>query len=233
LELSENLKWLVVEILLRQVNIKEKINLTFPLVLRAILRQDPDVILLGEIRDLETAEVAFHAALTGHVVFSTLHTNSAVATVARLFDLGLKPYVVASALEGIIAQRLVRKICDQCREPGAPDPAVLEQLGALFEGLSAPLFRGKGCPKCNNSGYRGRVGLYEVLAPDEHMCNLISSGASILEINHYIAVSGAYRTMLHDAFDKVAAGLTTCEEILRVLGPQDSPCPPPAAHPSA
>ena len=214
-----------------QVSVKEKINLTFPLVLRAILRQDPDVILLGEIRDLETAEVAFHAALTGHVVFSTLHTNSAVATVARLFDLGLKPYVVASALEGIIAQRLVRKICTQCREPGAPDPAVLEQLGPLFEGLPLSLLRGKGCPSCNNSGYKGRVGLYEVLTLDGQTRNLISSGASILEINHYICTAGGYRTMLHDAFDKVAASLTTCEEILRVLGPQDSPCSPPAANP--
>ena len=115
-----------------QVLIKEKIGLTFPVVLRSILRQDPDVILLGEIRDYETGEVAFHAALTGHLVFSTLHTNSAVATISRLFDLGLKPYVVATALEGVIAQRLVRKICERCREPEIPAPGLLGRLGAAI-----------------------------------------------------------------------------------------------------
>jgi len=202
-----------------QVLIKEKIGLSFPVVLRSILRQDPDVILIGEIRDLETAEVALHAALTGHLVYSTLHTNSAVATIARLFDLGLKPYVLATALEGIIAQRLMRCICDDCREPVVPAPALLARLGPLFEAAKITAYRGKGCDKCHGIGYRGRMGVYEVLEPDEKMRDLIASGASILEMTQLARQIGA-TPMIEDARDKVNAGLTTLEEVLRVLGPQ-------------
>ncbi|BAN36106.1 type II secretion system protein E [Sulfuricella denitrificans skB26] len=202
-----------------QVLIKEKIGLTFPVVLRSILRQDPDVVLLGEIRDLETAEVAFHAALTGHLVYSTLHTNSAVATIARLFDLGLKPYVVATALEGIIAQRLVRRICDDCSEPVTPAPELLARLGPLFEPGKVKVSRGRGCTKCHNTGYRGRLGIYEVLVPDENMSHLIASGASILEMTKMARQIGT-TPMIEDAREKVNAGLTTLEEVLRVLGPQ-------------
>ncbi|GAO35178.1 secretion system protein E [Sulfuricella sp. T08] len=202
-----------------QVLIKEKIGLTFPVVLRSILRQDPDVILIGEIRDLETAEVALHAALTGHLVYSTLHTNSAVATIARLFDLGLKPYVLATALEGIIAQRLVRCICNDCREPDIPAPELLARLGPLFEAAKITAFRGKGCAKCHGTGYRGRLGIYEVLEPDEKMRDLIASGASILEMTKLARQIGA-TPMIEDAREKVNAGLTTLEEVLRVLGPQ-------------
>ncbi len=202
-----------------QVLIKEKIGLTFPLVLRSILRQDPDVILLGEIRDYETAEVALHAALTGHLVYSTLHTNSAVATIARLFDLGLKPYVLATALEGIIAQRLVRAICEDCREPATPAPELLARLGPLFEPLKITAFHGRGCPKCHQSGYRGRLGVYEVLAPDDNMRHLIASGASNLEMSQMARQIGT-TSMIEDARDKVNKGLTTVEEVLRVLGPQ-------------
>lgn len=202
-----------------QVLIREKIGLTFPLVLRSILRQDPDVILLGEIRDIETAEVAFHAALTGHQVFSTLHTNSAVATIARLFDLGLKPYVIATALEGIIAQRLVRRICEHCREPVAADPAVISRLGSLFADKNLRHFRGKGCSRCAHTGYLGRVGVYEVLWPDERLRELIASGSSMLEMTAVARESGT-RNLLEDAREKVHAGLTTAEEVLRVLGAQ-------------
>jgi type II secretory ATPase GspE/PulE/Tfp pilus assembly ATPase PilB-like protein/DNA-binding response OmpR family regulator len=202
-----------------QVLIKEKIGLSFPVVLRSILRQDPDVILIGEIRDLETAEVALHAALTGHLVYSTLHTNSAVATIARLFDLGLKPYVLATALEGIIAQRLVRRICDDCSEPVTPAPELLARLGPLFEAAKITAFRGKGCAKCHGTGYRGRLGIYEVLEPDEKMRDLIASGASILEMTKLARQIGA-TPMVEDARGKVNAGLTTLEEVLRVLGPQ-------------
>ena len=202
-----------------QVLIREKIGLTFPVVLRSILRQDPDVILLGEIRDFETAEVAFHASLTGHLVYSTLHTNSAVATIARLFDLGLKPYVVATALEGIIAQRLVRRICEDCREPASQDVELLARLGPLFDPANVTPSRGKGCPKCNHTGYRGRLGVYEVLVPDEEMRHLIATGASILEMTQMARRIGT-RSMAEDARDKVNAGLTTPEEVLRVLGPQ-------------
>ncbi len=202
-----------------QVLIKEKIGMTFPVVLRAILRQDPDVILLGEIRDFETAEVAFHAALTGHLVFSTLHTNSAVATLSRLFDLGLKPYVVATALEGIIAQRLVRKICKHCREVDIFAAAQLARLGVLFTKSAITAFKGKGCERCNGSGYSGRVGLYEVLTFNDHMRHLIANGATITEIADLAQEMGT-STLIQDGRDKVNQGLTTVEELLRVLGPQ-------------
>jgi len=202
-----------------QVLIKEKIGLSFPVVMRSILRQDPDVVLIGEIRDFETAEVAFHAALTGHLVYSTLHTNSAIATLARLFDLGLKPYVIASALEGIVAQRLVRKICEHCREPVQPTPEQRQRLSGLFASGQLPTFHGKGCNRCYNTGYRGRVGLYEVLIPDEELLHLITSDVSIRDINQ-MAKSKGMKTLLDDAREKVAQGITTMDEILRVLGPQ-------------
>ena len=201
-----------------QVLVREKIGLTFPSILRALLRQDPDVILLGEIRDFETAEVAFHAALTGHLVFSTLHTNSAIATIARLFDLGLKPYVVATALEGIIAQRLVRQICPLCREEAPVDSQLRDRLGPVFAGLSRA-YRGKGCPACHGSGYKGRVGLYEVLTLDDDLRDRIGSGASILEIRRTVRQKGLH-SIGHHAAERVEAGATTLDEILRVLGPQ-------------
>ena len=202
-----------------QVLIKEKIGLTFPVVLRSILRQDPDVILLGEIRDFETAEVAFHAALTGHLVFSTLHTNSAVATISRLLDLGLKPYVIATALEGIIAQRLARKICECCREAYTPSSALLAKLGPLFSQEGVTAYRGKGCSYCNNTGYKGRIGLYEVLVLNEQMRHLIASGSPIMDIANFAKQTGA-TLMIEDGRDKVIQGLTTMDELLRVLGPQ-------------
>ncbi len=202
-----------------QVLIKEKIGLSFPVVLRAILRQDPDVILLGEIRDFETAEVAFHAAMTGHLVFSTLHTSSAVASISRLLDLGLKPYVVATALEGIVAQRLVRKICEHCREAETPSPMLLARLGPLFAPSDMTASKGTGCSHCHGSGYKGRVGLYEVLAVNDPIRQLIASGATILEISN-LARQDGMKTLLEDGRDKVNQGKTTVEEILRVLGPQ-------------
>ncbi|GAB4254109.1 MAG: hypothetical protein Kow0065_00770 [Methylomicrobium sp.] len=202
-----------------QVNVKEKIALTFPVILRSILRQDPDVILLGEIRDLETAEVAFQAALTGHLVFSTLHTNSALATVARLIDLGLKPFIVASGLEGVISQRLVRKICPHCREVCAPNPDLQRMLGPLFNSKEITVYQGNGCEECGNTGYQGRVCLMEVLTFNEELRDLIARQASFGELRAYSSANG-YRTLIDDAFDKVVAGTTTCDEILRVLGPQ-------------
>lgn len=201
-----------------QVLVREKIGLTFPSILRALLRQDPDVILLGEIRDFDTAEVAFHAALTGHLVYSTLHTNSAVATIARLFDLGLKPFVVATALEGIIAQRLVRRICPACRETVAASPDLCRRLGPAFD-PAYPVFRGKGCPECHGSGYKGRVGVYEILTFDDELRDRIGSGASVLEIRRLVAAKGLRGITAHAA-ELVATGQTTPEEILRVLGPQ-------------
>lgn len=202
-----------------QVNIKGKIDLTFPVVLRAILRQDPDVILLGEIRDLETAEVAFQAALTGHLVFSTLHTNSAIATIARLFDLGLKPYILSNSIEGIISQRLVRKICPHCRTTVMPDPELLQQLGPLFNQPEQVFYTGRGCERCGNQGYQGRICLFELLVPDEELRDMITAQASHLEFKTAILKRGC-KTIVDDALSKALLGLTTCEEILRVLGPQ-------------
>ncbi len=201
-----------------QVLVREKIGLTFPNILRALLRQDPDVVLLGEIRDFETAEVAFHAALTGHLVYSTLHTNSAIATIARLFDLGLKPYVVATALEGIIAQRLVRQVCPACREEVAVDKVLRDRLGRVFAPIER-VYRGKGCSNCHGSGYKGRVGLYEVLTLDDDLRDRIGSGASVLEIRKAVRQKGL-RGIVHHSLERVQAGATSLEEILRVLGPQ-------------
>ncbi len=201
-----------------QVHVREKI-VDFAGILRAVLRQDPDVILLGEIRDTATADVAFQGALTGHLVYSTLHTNSAAATIARLFDLGLKPYVVASALEGIIAQRLVRRICPECREPAAAEPTLRRRLGALFTEELTASFRGRGCGHCHNSGYRGRLPLYEVLVPDDELRHLIGSGATVLDLTRLARRRGA-GSLLEDAQRKANAGLTTFEEVLRVLGAQ-------------
>ncbi len=201
-----------------QVLIKEKIGLTFPIVLRSILRQDPDVVLLGEIRDLETAEVAFHAALTGHLVYSTLHTNSALATLSRLFDLGLKPYVVATALEGIIAQRLLRKICPHCREPYSPPTELMDKLGS-YGAKIVTAFKGRGCEQCNKTGYRGRLGVYEVLTLDDELRNLIASSAPIIEVTRKARALGA-SPLIEDGIAKVNEGLTTVDDLLRVLGPQ-------------
>lgn len=202
-----------------QVPVKERIGLDFASILRAILRQDPDVILLGEIRDFETAEVAFHAALTGHLVYSTLHTNSAAATIARLLDLGLKPYVLASALEAIIAQRLVRKICPHCREEVTPDSVVQEALGPQFMNPTTVFFRGRGCGKCHH-GYKGRIALHEVLTMNADLRTAIVEGASALQIEALARQQGM-AVLLDDAAEKLQKGETTMEEILRVLGPQD------------
>lgn len=202
-----------------QVMIKDKVGLDFATVLRAILRQDPDVLLIGEIRDRQTAEVAFHAALTGHQVFSTLHTNSTMDTLARLFDLGLKPYVVASALEAIIAQRLVRKNCPKCRELFKPDTDTLKRLGPLFHGKSQTFSRGSGCEKCNRSGFSGRIAIYEVLIPSEIMRHGIASEVSVLKLKQLAKKEGLHR-LIDDAKLKVDSGDISPEEVLRVLGPQ-------------
>jgi len=202
-----------------QVLVREKIGLTFPAVLRSILRQDPDVVLIGEIRDFETAEVAFHTALTGHQVLSTLHTNSALATIARLLDLGLKPFVVASALEGVIAQRLVRRVCRHCRRSTAADADLLARLGSRFVAEVTATTTGVGCAECNGSGYHGRLGLYEILQLDEGLRDRIARGASIREITEHVGASG-HATLWDDAREKLASGETTLEEVLRVLGPE-------------
>lgn len=202
-----------------QVLVRDKIGLSFATVLRAMLRQDPDVILLGEIRDQETAEVAFHAALTGHLVLSTLHANSATATIARLLDLGLRPYVMASALEGIIAQRLVRRVCTACREACPVDPMVRAKLGPIFADYQGLDSRGRGCDQCHGSGYRGRLALYEVMQLNDELRERIAEGAAMREIQQAHQRTGGI-SLLQDGLEKVSKGLTSCSELLRVLGPQ-------------
>jgi type II secretory ATPase GspE/PulE/Tfp pilus assembly ATPase PilB-like protein/DNA-binding response OmpR family regulator len=201
-----------------QVPVKDRIGLGFASVLRAILRQDPDVILLGEIRDEETADVAFHAAMTGHLVYSTLHTSSASATVARLLDLGLKPFVLASTLEAIIAQRLVRRICPHCCEQTEAPVETLEQLGQDFLSSELVFYHGKGCDKCHK-GYKGRVAIHEVLTMNHQLRVAITEGASAMQIES-IAREQGMRVLLDDALEKLRAGLTTPDEVLRLLGPQ-------------
>lgn len=203
-----------------QVMIKEKIGLTFPIVLRTLLRQDPDVIMLGEIRDYETAEVAFHAALTGHMVLSTLHTNSCIATITRLRDIGIKPYVISDALTGIIAQRLVRRICIECSEDDMPDKKMVNALSLhqLKEGLRAK--KGGGCSNCNLTGYIGRIALFEVFSISDEIKRLIHKDASEDELKQ-AAKNGGMKTLYEDGIEKIQKGLTTCEEVLRVLGVQN------------
>lgn len=203
-----------------QVPVYERIGLNFSTVLRAILRQDPDVILLGEIRDEETADVAFHAALTGHLVYSTLHTNSATATIARLFDLGLKPYIVSSALEAIMAQRLLRRLCNHCKQAITPDARLLARLGPHFAELEEQVYAAVGCDHCND-GYSGRVPIHEVLVMSDPVRDSIAEGCSA---NHLLTVAReqGMETLVEDARHKVVAGSTTLEEVLRVLGNQAS-----------
>jgi type II secretory ATPase GspE/PulE/Tfp pilus assembly ATPase PilB-like protein/FixJ family two-component response regulator len=201
-----------------QVSIHEKIGLSFAQVLRATLRQDPDVILVGEIRDFETADTAFKAALTGHMVLSTLHTNSAVASITRLVDMGIKPYILASALEGVIAQRLVRKVCSGCAAKVAPDDSLLDLLRLPANFFGTELSVGQGCPQCNNTGYRGRVGVYEMFVMNDDFRQMI--GADYKESDLLsLARANGMRTLLEDGLEKVRRGWTTLEEVLRVVGP--------------
>jgi type II secretion system protein E len=197
-----------------QIPVRPKIGLSFASGLRHIVRQDPDVIMVGEIRDLETAEIAIQAALTGHLVFSTLHTNDAPGAVTRLQDMGCEPYLVSSVLSGVLAQRLVRRICQACRAPDHPDPASLLALGVI-DGAGVELFHGKGCDDCRGTGYRGRTGIYEMFRITEESRSLIVRKAPAGEIRRHAVAQGMV-TLREDAWAKACAGLTTVEEILRV-----------------
>ncbi|HBA86760.1 MAG TPA: secretion system protein E [Geobacter sp.] len=201
-----------------QVAVRDKIGLSFASVLRATLRQDPDVILVGEIRDFETADVAFKAALTGHMVLSTLHTNSAVASITRMIDMGIKPYMIASALEGLFAQRLVRKICPSCAVKVPPDPDLMELL-RVPAGFLHEVTRGKGCDQCNKTGYHGRTGIYELFTMNEDFRHFISTAYKETELLEMARANGM-RTLIEDGLEKVRLGMTTLEELLRVMGPQ-------------
>jgi general secretion pathway protein E len=197
-----------------QIPVRAKIGLTFATGLRHIVRQDPDVILVGEIRDLETAEIAIQAALTGHLVFSTLHTNDAPGAITRLEDMGVEPYLVSSVLEGVLAQRLVRRICEGCRVHDTPSRADLEALGVNVDGAYT-LYRGKGCDDCRGTGYRGRFGIYELFPITEDVRSLVLRRASTPEIRRH-AIEAGMKSLRLDGWMKARDGLTTVEEILRV-----------------
>jgi type IV pilus assembly protein PilB len=200
-----------------QTQISHKAGLSFALCLRAILRQDPDVVLVGEIRDEETLEAAIHAALTGHLVFSTIHTNSAAKTITRLLEMGAAPYLVSSAIIGIVAQRLVRKICSHCKETYTPTPEELSTLGIKDPEPGLQFYRGTGCKQCGHTGYQGRVGLYEIMNLTRDIQVLIDRGESVLAIEDAAVKNGMY-TLAMDGKRKVLEGITTAAEITRVLG---------------
>jgi general secretion pathway protein E len=197
-----------------QIQVNPKIHLTFAGGLRSILRQDPDIIMVGEIRDAETAEIAIQASLTGHLVLSTLHTNDSASAVTRLVDMGIEPFLVASSLSGVIAQRLVRKLCPGCRVPYDPSPAQWKEIGLSGE-PTGQFFAAKGCPYCMNTGYRGRVGIFEILIVDDRIRSLILERADSEGIKT-LAVSRGMRTILAAGAEKVRAGITSVEEVLRV-----------------
>ena len=190
-----------------QTQVNPRIDMSFAKALRAILRQDPDVIMIGEIRDLETAQIAVQASLTGHLVLATLHTNDAASAVTRLIDMGVEPFLLASSLIGVLAQRLVRRLCHQCRKPVDPD--------ALFDSLPEVTYAATGCDACDSSGYRGRTGIYELLVMDEALRRFIHDAVSEHEIRAY-ALSKGMRNLRQDGMRWVASGETSLEELLRV-----------------
>ncbi len=198
-----------------QIPIDSDIGNTFANCLRAILRHDPDIILVGEIRDLETAEIAVQAALTGHLVFSTLHTNDAPSSIARLRDMGVQPFLITATVESILAQRLVRKICPNCRELTVPSTEALADLEMTPEDvIGKSFYRGRGCTACNNTGFKGRMGLFEFMPITDEIRELIHSGASTEELRD-AAMRAGMRTLRQDGLEKVYQGLTTIEEVVR------------------
>jgi type IV pilus assembly protein PilB len=200
---------------INQVQMKEQIGLNFAAALRAFLRQDPNIILVGEIRDFETAEIAVKAALTGHLVLSTLHTNDAPSTISRLMNMGIEPFLVATSVNLICAQRLVRRICSNCKEELEVPPQVLIDAGFAEEELkTTKIYHGKGCSVCNKGGYKGRTGLYEVMEINDELRELILVGASALELKKK-AVEQGMLTLRRSGLVKIAAGMTTMDEVLR------------------
>jgi general secretion pathway protein E len=194
---------------INQLQVKPKINFGFAQGLRSMLRQDPDIMMVGEIRDLETAEVAVQAALTGHLVFSTLHTNDAASAITRLHDMGVEDFLISSAVIGILAQRLVRLICPECREEYLPEPELVKEFH------TKTLLKGRGCENCNQSGFKGRTGIFELLVVNEEIRDLILKKVNASKIKEH-AIKLGMKTMREDGFQKVQKGLTTIEEVLRV-----------------
>ncbi len=199
---------------INQTQVFDKIGMTFSAALRALLRQDPDVIMVGEIRDAETGRIAIQASLTGHLVLSTLHTNDAPSSITRLINIGVEPYLIGAAVNACLAQRLVRKICDHCKVQEPPDEKIADHL--TIHGIAVDqVWVGKGCDRCRNTGYAGRLGLYEMLMLDDHLRDKIASNPSVTEFRRMCIEHGMV-TLREDGFKKVATGQTTVEEVLRV-----------------
>ena len=209
-----------------QTQVSDRKGMTFASGLRSVLRQDPDVIMVGEIRDLDTATMAIQSSLTGHLVFSTLHTNDAASAVTRLLDLGIEPYLVASSVVGVLAQRLVRRVCSECAEPYQPHPTELEWLG-VGQSATLNMRQGRGCAACRHTGYRGRLGTFELLVLDDDIRQLIAARATASSIKQ-AAVSAGTRTLRDDGISKILAGITTISEVERVTLRSDDPESPPA-----
>jgi general secretion pathway protein E len=198
-----------------QMQVNPKINLTFAAGLRSILRQDPDVIMIGEIRDRETAEIAIHASLTGHLVFSTLHTNDAASAATRLIDMGIEPFLVASSVVAVLAQRLVRKVCKDCQQAYQPEDEELIRLGIVPSKTRLAFYRGPGCAGCSQTGYRGRTGIYELLVMDDEIRRLIGAKSDATAIKQ-AAIAKGMITLKDDGANKVFHGITTTEEVMRI-----------------
>jgi general secretion pathway protein E len=196
-----------------QTQVNARVDMTFARGLRAILRQDPDVVMVGEIRDLETAEIAVQASLTGHLVLSTLHTNTAVGAITRLRDMGVEPFLLSSSLLGLLAQRLVRLLCPDCKEPYTASAREIELL-ALGGAAPPTLYKPAGCPECNGSGFRGRTGIYELVMVDDEMRTMIHDGAGEQALDRYARTRSP--SIRQDGRRRVLAGETTIEEVLRV-----------------
>jgi type II secretion system protein E len=207
-----------------QIQVRANIGLTFAAGLRSIVRQDPDVIMVGEIRDHETAEIAIHAALTGHLVFSTLHTNDAPSAITRLLDMGVEPYLAASSIVGVLAQRLVRTNCSNCSAPHKERPELLAAIGINpgdYDANNPPFRAGKGCEKCNNTGFKGRRGLYELMSVDEPVRRMTVDRSAASSIKDHALTAQNMRTLLGEGRLAVLEGITTCEEVLRVCQRED------------
>ena len=204
----------------KQVQVNPRAGLTFASALRAFLRADPDVVLIGEIRDTETATIAAEASLTGHLVLSSIHTNDAASTPLRLLEMGVEPFLVASALQAVVAQRLCRKLCERCRVPHDPTDEELAELGwdstRLLDGVRPTLYKGSGCRVCSDTGYRGRIPLHEVMLVTDELAAAFGRRASVDEVRKLCHESGM-RTLREDGLLKVSMGLTSTEELLRVL----------------
>ena len=202
---------------LNQVHVNRKAGLTFANAMRFFVRQDPDIIMVGEIRDLETAETAIQASLTGHLVLSTLHTNDAPSAVTRMVDMGVEPFLIAASVIGVLAQRLARRICTNCKEPYKPPAEALRRVGFKVEDVDEVVFyRGRGCEQCRHTGYRGRMGIFELMLLNEEIQDLIVKRAPLSEIKN-AALANGMKTLKMDGFQKVLEGMTTVEEVMRVV----------------